>query len=128
MAMLRAGRSLGTLAKQPRPPNLVSMTRLKKPPTSPPRKSPPRLGRWQLQDAKARFSEVVRSARDDGPQIVTVHGRDEVVVVAADDYRRLSGERSGAALVEAMQASPHRKIELAPKRARMPVRDVDLPS
>ncbi|MCP9627367.1 type II toxin-antitoxin system Phd/YefM family antitoxin [Rhodopseudomonas palustris] len=102
------------------------MTRLKQPPPSRPRTSQARPGRWQLQDAKARFSEVVRSAREQGPQIVTVHGRDEVVVVAADHYRRLSGNRSGAALVEAMQASPHRKLELAPKRARMPVRDVDL--
>ncbi|MCG6205117.1 type II toxin-antitoxin system Phd/YefM family antitoxin [Rhodopseudomonas sp. HC1] len=104
------------------------MTRLKPPLPSRPRTSQPKLGRWQLQDAKARFSEVVRSARDEGPQIVTVHGRDEVVVVAADDYRRLSGERSGALLVEAMQASPHRRTELAPRRARMPVRDVDLSS
>ncbi|NEW89767.1 type II toxin-antitoxin system Phd/YefM family antitoxin [Rhodopseudomonas sp. WA056] len=94
--------------------------------TEPPVKSAPPAARWPLQDAKTRFSEVVRRARDEGPQLVTVHGRDEVVVVAADEFRRLKGDRTGAALVEAMQASPHKEIPLTPKRVRMPVRDVEL--
>jgi prevent-host-death family protein len=79
-----------------------------------------------LQDAKARFSEVVRRARREGPQHVTVHGRDEVVIVAADEFHRLKGDRSGAALVAAMQASPYRNIDIEPRRDRMPVRDVKL--
>jgi len=82
--------------------------------------------RWPLQDAKARFSELVRRATSDGPQMVTVHGRDAVVVLDADEFRRLQGERSGALLVEAMQASPHRGIDLAPQRAPMPVRKIRL--
>jgi len=82
--------------------------------------------RWALQDAKARFSELVRCARSQGPQLVTVHGRDEVVVIAAAEFRRLTGDRSGAALIEAMQASPYRDIELEPARLPMPVRDVEL--
>ncbi|MGI4880336.1 MAG: type II toxin-antitoxin system Phd/YefM family antitoxin [Janthinobacterium lividum] len=45
---------------------------------------------WKLEDAKARFSEVVRLARDVGPQRVTVRGQPAVVVVAADEYDRLS--------------------------------------
>jgi prevent-host-death family protein len=99
------------------------MTRIRKtPPPKPPR--PP--GPWRLQDAKARFSELVRRAHSEGPQHVTVHGRDEVVVVAADEFRRLKGERTGKALIAAMQASPHREIEIEPKRERMPVRDVVL--
>ena len=44
---------------------------------------------WKLEDAKARFSEVVRRARSDGPQRVTVRGRDAVVVVAAEEFDRL---------------------------------------
>ncbi|ESQ74069.1 hypothetical protein ABAC402_16355 [Asticcacaulis sp. AC402] len=79
-----------------------------------------------LQDAKARFSEVVRLARIEGPQLVTVHGRDEVVIVAADEFRRMSGEASGAALIVAMQASPSPDIEIEPLRAASPVRGVDL--
>jgi len=57
---------------------------------------------------------------------VTVHGREEVVIVAADEYRRLKGERPGEALIVAMQSSPHREIDLEPARAGMPVRDVQL--
>jgi prevent-host-death family protein len=88
---------------------------------------PPRApGRWPLQDAKARFSELVRRVRSEGPQHVTVHGRDEVVVVSADEYHRLKGDRSGEALIAALQASPYRDIDIEPKRARMPVREVDL--
>ena len=83
-------------------------------------------GHWLLQDAKARFSELVRRVRSGGPQHVTVHGRDEVVVVSAEEFRRLKGERSGDALVAAMQASPYRDIDIEPKRDRMPVRGVDL--
>src|SRR2546430_14730619 len=60
---------------------------------------------WRLQDAKARFSELVRKVRSEGPQHVTVHGRDEVVVIAAEDFRRLKGSLTGKALIEAVQAS-----------------------
>jgi prevent-host-death family protein len=47
--------------------------------------------RWQLQEAKQRFSEVVRRALDEGPQVVTRRGEEAVVVVAAGEYRRLTG-------------------------------------
>jgi len=79
-----------------------------------------------LQDAKARFSELVRKARSEGPQHVTVHGRDEVVVVTAESYRQLKGSATGQALIDAMQSSPHREIELQPERVGMPVRDITL--
>ncbi|ESQ87727.1 hypothetical protein ABAC460_18815 [Asticcacaulis sp. AC460] len=83
-------------------------------------------GRWLLQDAKARFSEVVRRARSEGPQLVTVHGRDEVVIVAADEFRRMNGEATGAALIAVMQASPSPDIDIEPVRGAFPVRGVDL--
>ena len=85
-----------------------------------------RTTRWQLQDAKARFSELVRRVRDEGPQHVTVHGRDEVVVISAAEFRRLRGEVTGAALVAALQSSPHKGISIEPKRMRLAVRDVSL--
>jgi prevent-host-death family protein len=78
---------------------------------------------WPLQDAKARFSELVRRARSEGPQHVTVHGREEVVVVAADEFRRLKGEPTGQALIDALQSSPFREIEIEPERIRLPERD-----
>ena len=83
-------------------------------------------GHWPLQDAKAHFSELVRRVRSEGPQHVTVRGRDAVVIVSAEEFRRLKGERSGEALIAAMRASPHRDIDIEPKRAPMPVRGVDL--
>ncbi len=102
--------------------NLVSMIRIPRPSSKPSRLP----GAWLLHDAKARFSELVRRVRSDGPQHVTVHGRDEVVVVSAEEYRRLKGERTGEALIEAMQGSPHRDIDIEPRRGRMPVREVDV--
>jgi hypothetical protein len=57
---------------------------------------------------------------------VTVHGRDEVVVISADEFRRLKGDLTGAALIEAMRACPHSEFDLEPKRTSMPVREVAL--
>jgi len=81
---------------------------------------------WQLRDAKEHFSDLVRRAKVDGPQLVTVHGRDEVVVVAADEFRRLKGEPSGRALVELLHRSPLRSVDFDRKAVRAPVRRVDL--
>ncbi len=81
---------------------------------------------WRLQDAKARFSEVVRLAHSDGPQHVTLHGREAVVVVDAEEFRRMKGARTGQLLVDALQASPHRSTQIEPRRSPMPVRAVKL--
>ena len=48
-----------------------------------------RYAAWKLEDAKARFSELVRRARAEGPQRVTVRGADAVVVIAAEELDRL---------------------------------------
>jgi prevent-host-death family protein len=85
-----------------------------------------RLNHWLLKDAKARFSELVRRVRTEGPQHVTVHGRDEVVIVAAEEFRRLKGVLTGEALLAVMRASPHREIDLETRRSRLPVRDFSL--
>jgi prevent-host-death family protein len=79
-----------------------------------------------LQDAKARFSELVRRVRSEGPQHVTVHGREAVVIIGAQEFRRLKGDLTGQVLVTAMQASPYRDTDIEPRRARMPVREVVL--
>jgi len=103
---------------------LVSVTRKNSAATEPTAR-PPR-SRWRLQDAKARFSELVRKAHSDGPQHVTLHGRDAVVVVDADEFNRLQGTRTGELLIDALQASPHRQIEIESRRSAMPVRAVKL--
>ena len=110
---------------------LVEMTRLAKPGATTVekrrrRRRALRSGYWLLQDAKARFSELVRRVHTEGPQHVTVHGRDEVVVISTEEFRRLRGKPTGAALVAALQASPYRDIDIEPERVRLPVRDVVL--
>jgi prevent-host-death family protein len=47
---------------------------------------------WQVQEAKQRFSEVLRRAHEDGPQVVTRHGSEVAVVIDIGEYRRLKGE------------------------------------
>jgi len=81
---------------------------------------------WALQDAKARFSEVVRKAKSEGPQRITVHGREEVVIVSVEEFRRATGERSGQALVDLFKNSPLRDVDFDRKPERSPVRDVEL--
>lgn len=83
-------------------------------------------GRWALQDAKARFSEVVRKAKTEGPQRITVHGKEEVVVVSVEEYRRAKGQPTGAALVELLQDSPLRDVKIERVRSRGRVRNVEL--
>lgn len=64
--------------------------------------------------------------RREGSQHITVHGRDEVVVIAAEEFRRLQGDRTGQALVDTFQTSPHHDIDFGPPGGLpMPVRDVD---
>jgi antitoxin Phd len=48
---------------------------------------------WQLQEAKQRFSELVRRTLEEGPQVVTRHGEEVVVVVPAGEFQRTSGEK-----------------------------------
>ena len=48
---------------------------------------------WQLQDAKARFSELVRRAREQGPQHVSVRGVPAVVVISEEQFAKLTGSR-----------------------------------
>lgn len=59
---------------------------------------------WQMQTAKARFSEVVKHAAKDGPQEITVHGRPVAVVISRELFERLSGNQSS--LVDFMRQSP----------------------
>ena len=59
---------------------------------------------WQMQTAKARFSDVVRCAKQEGPQNITVHGRSVAVVLSRELFDRISGNTES--LVEFMKQSP----------------------
>ena len=79
---------------------------------------------WKLEDAKARFSEVVRRAQAEGPQRVTVRGRPAVVVVDAGDFDRLSAPKPAQSFVEFMESLDLEGLDLT--RERDTGRDVDL--
>ncbi|HVH76379.1 MAG TPA: type II toxin-antitoxin system prevent-host-death family antitoxin [Stellaceae bacterium] len=59
---------------------------------------------WRLEEAKARFSEVVRLAQSEGPQRVTVRGRDAVVIIGAAELNRLLPESDRLPLVPFMES------------------------
>lgn len=80
--------------------------------------------KWQLQDAKNCFSELVRKAREEGPQVITLHGRDAVVVVSANEYRKLSRPRGN--LVDFFRKSPLVGAELDLVRSRDTGRRIEL--
>lgn len=59
---------------------------------------------WQIKEAKARLSEVIKDAEREGPQELTLHGRSVAVVVSRAEYNRLAG--TGESLVAFMRRSP----------------------
>ena len=71
----------------------------------------PRTGAWTLEDAKARFSEVVRLARETGPQHATVRGREAVVVLSAVDYARSTPEAASPSLVVLFGEGPFARLD-----------------
>lgn len=79
---------------------------------------------WQLQDAKARLSEVVQRAATQGPQRITVRGRPTAVVISEAEYQRLHGPRPS--FVDLMRASPLVGLDLDVPREQTPTRDLDL--
>lgn len=85
-----------------------------------------RLKAWKLEEAKARFSELVRLAREHAPQRVTVHGEDAVVVLSAADYARLAPAAEQPSLHTLLSASPLKDLDFEQAGVRSPVREIDL--
>jgi antitoxin Phd len=81
-------------------------------------------GTWKLQDAKNRFSEVVKEALSAGPQIVTRRGKETAVVLSVEEYRRLA--RPEVSLIEFLRSSPLGEVELDLERGRDTGREVEL--
>lgn len=80
--------------------------------------------KWQLQEAKNRLSELVRKARQEGPQVITLHGRDAAVVVSAREYQRIARPKGN--LVEFVRKSPLAGAALDVRRSRDTGRPVPL--
>ena len=80
---------------------------------------------WALQDAKNGFSRVVENALKEGPQTVTKHGKETVVILSIDDYRK-TFENRAVSLVDFFKTSPLKGIELDIKRSKDTGRKVAL--
>ena len=78
---------------------------------------------WQLQEAKSRFSEVVELTLKEGPQLITRRGEEAVVILAASEYRRLSGQTTN--LIDCLLNAP-RGEPLVLDRSRESIRDIAL--
>ncbi|MFC0526406.1 type II toxin-antitoxin system Phd/YefM family antitoxin [Phytohabitans kaempferiae] len=80
--------------------------------------------RWQVQEAKQRFSEVLRAAEAGEPQIVTKHGEEIAVVIDIAEYRRLRGESVG--FMDYLRTGPLLEEDLPIERSRDEPREIDL--
>jgi prevent-host-death family protein len=79
---------------------------------------------WQLQEAKNKFSNLVDKAHHDGPQVVTKHGKESVVIIAIEDYQKLNKPKSD--LVSFFKTSPLSGINLDITRDKSSSRDIEL--
>jgi prevent-host-death family protein len=79
---------------------------------------------WQLQDAKNRFSQVVDLARREGPQAITLRGKEAAVVISIEEYRRLT--RPQGKLSDFFQQSPLAGADLDVTRSDDVGRDIEL--
>jgi len=80
---------------------------------------------WQLQEAKNRLSEVLRESRAD-PQIITLHGKNEAVVLNYDAYRRMTGTFSRKTLLDVLEGLPPEFAELDLARSQDIGRQIEL--
>lgn len=79
---------------------------------------------WTVAEAKAKFSELIETARVRGPQTITKNGRTAAIVVSPDEWQRKT-ERIGT-LADFFAASPLRKSGLKIDRAKQPPRPIKL--
>jgi antitoxin Phd len=84
-------------------------------------------GKWQVQTAKAQFSEVFRRARAEGPQLITRQGKEGVVMISDEHYDNLVGRsHQPKTLVEFFRTSPLVGVELDLERQKDEGREVEL--
>ena len=82
------------------------------------------MGKWQLQVAKARLSEVIKRAMKEGPQKITVHGDPTAVVISNEEYERLKHPKGS--FVKFMRSSPLYGVELNLSREQTLTRDAEV--
>jgi antitoxin Phd len=82
---------------------------------------------WQIQTAKARFSEVFRRARTDGPQRITRQGKEGVVMISDEQYQRLMAKsHQPKSIVQFFRESPLADLDIDLERDQDTGRDIEL--
>lgn len=89
------------------------------------KKGPPSPPVWPLQDAKARFSEVIRATAR-GPQFVSVRGEEEAVILSKSDYDRLLKKGKKKNFIAFINQSPFKGLNLDIERDPSMSRDIEL--
>ena len=82
------------------------------------------MRQWQLQEAKAKFSEVVKLANREGPQEITVRGQPTAILISLEDFKKIKEKKPS--LVSLMRSSPLAGINLDLQRDQSPARDINL--
>jgi prevent-host-death family protein len=84
-------------------------------------------GPWQLQVAKARFSELFRRALSEGPQLITRQGKEGVVMISNEQYEQLVGKaHQPKSLLQFFRESPLVGVDLDLERDKNEGRDIEL--
>ncbi len=78
---------------------------------------------WQVQEAKARFSQLIQEAKAHGPQQITHHGKIVAIIISSKEYERLKGSK--ISLLTFIQNSPLKGLELDISRDQSLTREVD---
>ncbi|MBN4055237.1 type II toxin-antitoxin system Phd/YefM family antitoxin [bacterium AH-315-K03] len=82
------------------------------------------MRQWQLQDAKAKFSEVVKLANQEGPQEITMRGQPTAILLSLEDFEKIKGEKPS--LVSFLRSSPLVGVDLDLTRDASPAREIEL--
>ncbi len=81
------------------------------------------MSTWQFQEAKSLLSEVIKKAKKEGPQSITVQGSVAAVIISSKEYERLKHPRGS--FVEFMRQSPLYGVDLDLKREQTPTRKTE---
>jgi antitoxin Phd len=79
---------------------------------------------WQLQEAKAKLSELVKLTLQKGPQGISVRGKEECILISKQDYEKLKGQKQD--FLTFIEQSPLKGSELIFSRDKSPTREINL--
>jgi len=82
------------------------------------------MRQWQLQEAKAKFSEVVKLANQEGPQEITMRGQPTAILISLKDFEKIKKKKPS--FVSFMRSSPLAGVDLKLERDKSPARKIKL--